>query len=165
MGNLLAGANSYFDVYVWNTSQQIDFEFSQMRMMQESQAAGRQEVLAQLANVGTLATPGGGAGGGFSAVTPWGYAPAFWIGVSNFLALAAVIMIPVSIVLTIIVHLNSIGMVYAWLTYFSLFFFFFEIALYYSAAGRRQISTDRNHLYSLGLGLIVATIMAFVTYH
>lgn len=162
MGNLISGVGTYFDVWVWNTPQQIDFEFSQMKMMNEAQAAGRQELLAQLANTGTLASAGGG--GGLAGAAPWGYAPAFWIGVSNFFALAALIMVPGAIAMAIVVHLTRFGSVYAWLAYFLLFFFLAEIILYYSSVGHRLISTDRNHIYSLLFGLILSTILTFVTY-
>lgn len=162
MGNVLTAASGYIDVLKFSTPDQIDFEFDQVRMMNEAQAAGQQVLLSQLANTGTLATPGGPGNPGFAGLAPYGRAPAFWMGLSNFFAVSAFIVIPAMIFLLIFLYLTAKTALVKWVAYFVLFFWFAELLLYYSGFGKRYIATDRNFLWSFLFSVVISIVMVLV---
>jgi hypothetical protein len=161
MGNVLTASSRYVSVMMFPTNDQIDFEFDQVRMMNEAQAAGRQELLSQLANTGTLATAAG-AGPGFAGLAPWGTAPAFWMGLSNFFAVSAFIMIPAMIFLLIFLYLSKASKFYKWLAYFVMFFWLTELIFYYSGFGKMYIATDKNFWRSFLLALPLSIVLVIV---
>jgi hypothetical protein len=161
MGNVLTASSRYISVVQFPTNDQIDFEFDQVRLMNEAQAAGRQELLSQLANTGTLAVAGGGRPG-FAGLAPWGAAPAFWMGLSNFFAVSAFIIIPAMIFLLIFLYLSKSSAILKWVAYFVMFFWCAELLLYYSGFGRRYIATSRNFAWSFLASLILSVVMVLV---
>ena len=158
MGNFYSGANSYLDVYKFDSDSNIDFQFNQLRTFETVKAAGQQQALAQVANVGGLG--GGGAGGGFSAATPWGNSPSIWLGFSNFFVLSAALVVPVGIVLGVLSFVLHLGRIAAFLSIFAAVMFGSIWFIYHTERGRRLATYATLTMYGLFAGVVAGTIAA-----
>lgn len=154
MGNFISGADSYLDVYKFNSDQNIDFAFSQLRTFETVKAAGQQQALAQVANVGGL----GGGGGGFSALTPWGNSPSIWLGVSNFFVIAATLMVPIGVILAVLTFLMRLGPGAAFMSVFTAMTFGSIWFIYHTAWGRRLATYSTLMVYGLIIGSLSGTV-------
>ena len=163
MGNFIerlpfySSTNSYVDVWKFGTDDQIDFEFKQMRQWETVKSAGQQQALAQIANVGGL---GGGAGGGYSALTPWGNTPAIWLGVSNFFVVSAVVAVPLLLVLSVVVFLAELGRVAAFFSVFGASLFASIWLLYHTPLGIRLATFPALTLYGVIFGCVAGGVAA-----
>lgn len=158
MGNFYSAADSVVDVYKFSSDQQIDFQFSQLRTFETVKAAGQQQALAQVANVGGLG--GGGAGGGFSALTPWGNTPSIWLGVSNFFVVSSVLVVPAAIITAILAFVLHLGRVVAFLSVFFAVSWAAIWFMYHTQSGLRLATFPQLSLYGLFAGAIAGAVAA-----
>lgn len=159
MGNFYSAADSYLDVFKFSSDDQIDFEFSQLRTFETVKAAGQQQALAQVANVGGL----GGGGGGFSALTPWGNTPSIWLGVSNFFVVSAVLVVPAATIVAILAFVLHLGRVAAFLSVFFAATFASIWFMYHTRRGLSLSTYPALALYGMLIGG-VAGLVAALTY-
>jgi hypothetical protein len=156
MGNFYSGANSYLDVYKFDSDSNIDFQFNQLRTFETVKAAGQQQALAQVANVGGL----GGGGGGFAAATPWGNSASIWLGLSNFFVLSAALVVPVGIVVAVLSFVLYLGRAAAFFSVFAAVMSASIWFIYHTERGRRTAMYFTLTLYGLVCGLVGGAIAA-----
>lgn len=156
MGNFLSVSESYVDVWKFDSDSQIDFEFDQLRTWETVKAAGQQQALAQVANVGGL----GGGAGGFSALTPWGQSPSIWLSLSNFFVVAAAIVVPAATVIAVLAFTLHFGGAAAALSVFFAVLFGSIWLMYHTTRGLRLATFPTLTLYGLMAAGIAATVAA-----
>jgi len=159
MGNFLSTGNSYVDVWKFSSDQDIDFQFDQLRTFETVRAAGQQQALAQVANVGGL----GGGGGGYSALTPWGDTPSIWLGVSNFFVVSAVLVVPAASIVAVLAFVLHLGRVAAFLSVFFAATFASIWFMYHTRRGLSLATYPSLALYGMMIGG-VAGLVAALTY-
>jgi K+-transporting ATPase A subunit len=156
MGNFLSSSEAFVEVAQMDSKMEIDFQFSQMRQWEAVKAAGQQQELAQIANVGGL----GGGGGGLSAATPWGNTPSVWLGVSNFFAMLAILVVPASIAFAIAAFLAKLGRSSAFASVFLACTFAGAWFMYNTMWGRSISTTPMLFVYALAFGLLGGGVAA-----
>lgn len=157
MGNILSASEAFVEVAQMDSKSEVDFQFQQMRTWETVKAAGQQQQLAQIAAVGGL---GGAGGGGFAAATPWGNTPMIWLGVSNFFAMLAFLVVPVSIAFAVAAFVAKLGRASAFVSVFLAFTFACAWFLYHTTWGRTISTTPMLFVYALAFGLIAGGVAA-----
>jgi uncharacterized membrane protein YphA (DoxX/SURF4 family) len=155
MGNFFSASTAFVEVAQMDSKMEIDFQFEQMRQWETVKAAGQQQALAQIANVGGL-----GGGGAWSAATPWGNTPSIWLGVSNFFAMLAVLVVPASIAFAIAAFLLKLGRGAAFAAVFLACTFAGAWFLYHTTWGRTISTTPMLAVYTLAFGVLGGGIAA-----
>lgn len=160
MGNFVSSASSYIDVYKFNTFAEIDMQQEMLRQFEVSKAAGQQQMLAQVANVGGL----GGGGGYWSAMTPWGNTSSIWLGANNFFQ---TIGPPLAVVFTIFTVIGIFarlppGAIFGGM--FATMFFAMMWIMYHTFLGMQYITTPRLLMSSIVVGITAGAGLVLAWY-